>query len=173
MDHHGNTTEVFFLSTRSICQLMYSCNKFYPNAPDNSKSRRFVPSSSHERCLDATRFVNDDYILACTLDNGQVLFLNNYQDQSPIVVETNLQSRINRSLQFVPLRARHLSLDIKIDWSSLGEILAVGGHQRTGDLQYTNQIIFYSRRGELLHRTHIPQTVSAELVSYARPTAVS
>ncbi|CAF3507506.1 unnamed protein product [Adineta steineri] len=122
MDHHGNTTEGFSLSTQSITQLMYSCNKFYPEAPDNN----------------ATKFVNDDYILACSLDNGQVLFLNNYQDQSPISINTELQN-------------------IKMDWSSPGEILAVGGHKRLNDLNYVNQIIFYSRRGEFLHRVHIPQ----------------
>jgi len=38
MDHHGNTTEVCSLSTQIIKQLIYSCNKFYPEAPDNSKS---------------------------------------------------------------------------------------------------------------------------------------
>jgi hypothetical protein len=38
MDHHGNTTDGFSLSTQSITQLIYSCNKFYPEAPDNSKS---------------------------------------------------------------------------------------------------------------------------------------
>ncbi len=43
---------------------------------------------------DATKFVNDDYILACSLENGQVLFLNNYLDQSPITVDTDLQSKI-------------------------------------------------------------------------------
>jgi hypothetical protein len=37
MDHHGNTTDGFTLSTQSITQLIYSCNKFYPGAPDNSK----------------------------------------------------------------------------------------------------------------------------------------
>ena len=44
-------------------------------------------------CLDAPKFVNDDYILACSLENGQVLFLHNYQDQSPIHVDTELQSK--------------------------------------------------------------------------------
>lgn len=47
-----------------------------------------------------------------------------------------------------------------MDWSSLGEILAVGGHKRLNDSNYVNQIIFYTRRGEFLHRVHIPQTVS-------------
>ena len=42
--------------------------------------------------LDAPKFVNDDYVLACSLENGQVLFLQNYQDQSPIHVDTELQS---------------------------------------------------------------------------------
>jgi hypothetical protein len=37
MDHHGNTTEILSLTTQSIKQLIYSCNKFYPEAPDNSK----------------------------------------------------------------------------------------------------------------------------------------
>jgi hypothetical protein len=37
MNHHGNTTEIISLSTKSIRQLIYSCNKFYPEAPDNSK----------------------------------------------------------------------------------------------------------------------------------------
>ena len=37
MDHHGNTTEILSISTQSIRQLSYSCNKFYPEAPDNSK----------------------------------------------------------------------------------------------------------------------------------------
>ncbi len=54
-------------------------------------------------CLDATKFVNDDYILACSLENGQVLFLNNYQDQSPIIIDTNLQSKISKK------RNRYLS----------------------------------------------------------------
>ena len=43
--------------------------------------------------LDARKFVNDDYVLACSLANGHVLFLNNYQDPSPISVDTELQSR--------------------------------------------------------------------------------
>jgi hypothetical protein len=42
MDHHGNTTEIISLSTKSIRQLIYSCNKFYPEAPDNSKSNIFL-----------------------------------------------------------------------------------------------------------------------------------
>ncbi|CAF0867596.1 unnamed protein product [Rotaria sordida] len=123
MDHHGNTTDGFELSTQSITQLLYSCNKFYPEAPDNN----------------ASKFVNDDYVLACSLDNGHVLFLNNYQDQSPISVDTELQN-------------------IKMDWSSPGEILVVGGHRYLNDSIYNNQLIFYTRRGEFLHRIHIPQT---------------
>jgi hypothetical protein len=47
-----------------------------------------------------------------------------------------------------------------MDWSSPGEILAVGGHKRSNESTYINQIIFYTRRGEFLHRVHIPQTVS-------------
>jgi hypothetical protein len=50
-------------------------------------------------------------------------------------------------------------IDIKMDWSSLGEILAVGGHKRLNDSNYINQIIFYTRRGEFLHRVQIPQMV--------------
>ncbi|CAF5142504.1 unnamed protein product, partial [Rotaria magnacalcarata] len=123
MDHHGNTTDGFSLSTQSITQLLYSCNRFYPGAPDNS----------------ASKFVNDDYVLACSLENGQVLFLNNYQDQSPISVDTELQN-------------------IKMDWSSPGEILAVGGHTILHDSSYINQILFYTRRGEFLYRIQIPQT---------------
>ncbi|CAF0862827.1 unnamed protein product [Adineta steineri] len=123
MDHHGNTTEVFSLSTQIIRQLIYSCNKFYPEAPSNN----------------AKKFVNEDYILACSLDNGQVLFLDHYLDQSPITVDTDLRN-------------------IKMDWSSPGEILAVGGHKQLNDMTYVNQIIFYTRRGEFLHRVHIPQT---------------
>jgi hypothetical protein len=42
MDHHGNTTDGFSLSTQSITQLIYSCNKFYPGAPDNSKSYIYI-----------------------------------------------------------------------------------------------------------------------------------
>ncbi|CAF5098820.1 unnamed protein product, partial [Rotaria socialis] len=57
--------------------------------------------------LDATKFNNDDYILACSLENGQILFLQNYQDRSPISVNTELQN-------------------IKMDWSTSNEILAVG-----------------------------------------------
>ncbi|CAF3471176.1 unnamed protein product [Rotaria socialis] len=123
MDHHGNTTDGFSLSTQSITQLLYSCNRFYPGAPDNN----------------ASKFVNDDYVLACSLENGQVLFLNNYQDQSPISVDTELQN-------------------IKMDWSSPGEILAVGGHTILHDSSYINQILFYTRRGEFLYRIQIPQT---------------
>ncbi|CAF1029359.1 unnamed protein product [Rotaria sp. Silwood1] len=126
MDHHGNTTDGFQLSTQSITQLLYSCNKFYPGAPDNN----------------ALKFVNDDYILACSLDNGHILFLNNYQDQSPITVDTKLRN-------------------IKMDWSSTGEILAVGGHTCLTDSIYNSQIIFYTRCGEFLHRIHIPQTTQA------------
>ncbi|CAF4390086.1 unnamed protein product [Rotaria sp. Silwood2] len=124
MHHHGNTIEIISLSTQSIKQLIYSCNKFYPKAPDNN----------------ATKFVNDDYMLVGSLENEQILFLNNYQDQSSIVVDTKLQN-------------------IKIDWSSSGEILAIGGHKRLKDINYTNQIIIYTRRGEILCRVYIPQTV--------------
>lgn len=46
-----------------------------------------------------------------------------------------------------------------MDWSSPGEILAVGGHKRSVDSTYTNQILFYTRYGEFLHRVQIPQTV--------------
>lgn len=43
--------------------------------------------------LDVPKFVNDDYVLACSLENGQVLFLNGYQDQSPISIDTELRSK--------------------------------------------------------------------------------
>jgi hypothetical protein len=55
-----------------------------------------------------------------------------------------------------------------MDWSSLGEILAVGGHKRLNDNDYINQIIFYNRRGEFLHRVHIPQTVCRNFVEEIR-----
>ncbi|CAF0827261.1 unnamed protein product [Rotaria sordida] len=90
--------------------------------------------------MDITKFVNDDYILVRSLENEQILFLNNYQDQSSIVVDTELQN-------------------IKIDWSSPGEIFTVGGHKHSNDINYTNQIIFYTRRREFLHRVYIPQIV--------------
>ena len=51
-----------------------------------------------------------------------------------------------------------------MDWSAPGEILAVGGHQRISDLQCHNEILFYTRRGDFLHRTRIPQTVSEKLL---------
>ncbi len=44
---------------------------------------------------DATRFVNNDYILACSLENGQILFLHNHQDQIPIIIDTELKSKKN------------------------------------------------------------------------------
>lgn len=57
-----------------------------------------------------------------------------------------------------------INIDIKMDWSSPGEILAVGGHKRLNDMTYINQIIFYTRRGEFLHRIHIPQTVCKRII---------
>ncbi len=51
-----------------------------------------------------------------------------------------------------------------MDWSSPGEILAVGGHRRLNDSNYINQIILYTRRGEFLHRVHIPQTVCTIII---------
>jgi len=53
-----------------------------------------------------------------------------------------------------------------MDWSSPGEILAVGGYKRTNDSTYINQIIFYTRRGEFLHRAHIPQTVCILIIVF-------
>lgn len=53
-----------------------------------------LPRSLSVKCfsLDAAKFVNDDYVLACSLENGQVLFLHGYHDPSPVTVDTNLQS---------------------------------------------------------------------------------
>jgi hypothetical protein len=109
--------------------------------------------------VDATKFLNDDYVLACALDDGQVLFLNGYQDASPTRVNTDLQSKPFASSNAFASHAILLRTDIKIDWSSPDEILAVGGHRRINDSSYLNQIIFYTRRGDFLHRVHIPQTV--------------
>ena len=92
MDHHGNTADDLTVSTHPITQLLYSCKKFYPEAPDNSKCCLFPEDFDHCSPLDAAKFVNDDYVLACSLENGQVLFLHGYHDQSPVVVETHLQS---------------------------------------------------------------------------------
>ncbi|CAF4903294.1 unnamed protein product, partial [Rotaria socialis] len=44
-----------------------------------------------------------------------------------------------------------------MDWSTSNEILAVGGHKYLNDTNYINEIIFYNRRGEFLHRAHLPQ----------------
>lgn len=52
-----------------------------------------------------------------------------------------------------------IKIDIKMDWSTSNEILAVGGHKRINDTNYLNEIIFYTRRGEFLHRAHLPHTV--------------
>ena len=54
--------------------------------------------------------------------------------------------------------------DLKMDWSSPREILAIGGHKRINDQQCTNEILFYTRRGEFLHRTHIPHTVMKNIL---------
>jgi hypothetical protein len=51
-----------------------------------------------------------------------------------------------------------------MDGSFPGEILAIGGHKRLNDITYSNQIIFYTRRGEFLHRIYIPQTVWKEFL---------
>ena len=52
-----------------------------------------------------------------------------------------------------------IPIETYMDWSYPGEILAIAGYKRLNDLTYTNQIIFYTRRGEFLHRIDIPQTV--------------
>lgn len=54
------------------------------------------------------------------------------------------------------------TLGIAMDWSYPGEILAIAGHKRSNEITYINQIIFYTRRGEFLHRIDIPQTVCEE-----------
>lgn len=56
----------------------------------------------------------------------------------------------------------HFWIDLHLDWSYPGEILAIGGHRCLNDISYINEIIFYSRRGEFLHRINIPQTVWKE-----------
>lgn len=123
MDHHGNTTEIVTIASSRIRQLIYSCPKFYPDAPDTN----------------ATRFVNDEHVLACSFDNGQVFILNHYQDASPLIIETGLKG-------------------IFLDWSSPEEILLIGGHRRLTDAQTVNELLFYSRRGDFLHRTTLPRT---------------
>lgn len=107
MDHHGNTTEDLSLCRQSITQMMYSCNKFYPDAPDTSNVIATVGSiglSSFE-FVDATKFLNDNYVLACALDDGQVLFLNSYQDASPTRVNTELQSKSFASTKAFAIRS--------------------------------------------------------------------
>lgn len=89
--------------------------------------------------------------------------MNSYQDQLPITVETNLRSKT-----FVhPPTADFIDdlSDLKMDWSSPREILAVGGHQRINEQQCTNEILFFTRRGEFLHRTHIPHTVMTNILA--------
>ncbi|CAF0806793.1 unnamed protein product [Didymodactylos carnosus] len=125
MDYRGNTTEVFSLSTYPITQLLYSCDKFYVNHRILETDQRRV-----------VKFVNEDYVLACSLKHGQVLFMTNYMDQAPTIVETGLQS-------------------IKMDWST-SQILAIGGHQRMHDLGCDNHVLFYNRIGQLLYKLHIP-----------------
>ncbi|CAF4993178.1 unnamed protein product, partial [Rotaria socialis] len=56
--------------------------------------------------------------------------------------------------------------NIKMDWSTSNEILAVGGHKHLNDTNYINEIIFYNRRGEFLHRAHLPQmSLNIDLMS--------
>lgn len=97
MDHHGNTTADISLTNQAIRQLIYSCKKFYPDAPDTSmffRPRSVEHSNAHSFPFeDATKFVNDDYILACSLENGQILFLTHYDDLYPVTVNTDLQSQ--------------------------------------------------------------------------------
>lgn len=103
-----------------------------------------------------------------------MLFLNNYQDQSPIAVDTELQSKPTvLTLSSLVDAMLSIGVGIKMDWSSPGEILAVGGHKRVNESTCSNQIIFYSRRGEFLHRVHIPQTVSDFLTTMCTSSALS
>lgn len=45
---------------------------------------------------------------------------------------------------------------IKLDWSNCGEVLAVGGFTRLPNLQCQNEIHFYTKEGQLLHRVYLP-----------------
>ncbi|CAF1073647.1 unnamed protein product [Didymodactylos carnosus] len=81
MDYRGNTTEIFSFSTSSITQLLYSCDKFYVNY--------HVLEADQRRMV---KFTNEDYVLACSLKSGQVMFMVNYMDQTAAIIETGLRS---------------------------------------------------------------------------------
>jgi hypothetical protein len=57
---------------------------------------------------------------------------------------------------------------MKLDWSNCGEVLAVGGFTRLPNLQCQNEVHFYTKEGQLLHRVYLPCQVMIQLSNLSK-----
>lgn len=84
-------------------------------------------------------------MLAVSFVDGTIFLMKNYDEIFPIVIETSL-------------------INVKMEWSNKGEILAVGGHRLkkspiTGNFYHQNIVRFYSKNGSLIKQVNLDYTL--------------
>lgn len=124
-------TQVVVLQGTEIISLTWSCEKFNMDESSTEQNENFTaPTVTTPKCVDA--------VLAVCFKSGAIYLMSNYDDLHPRIIYT------------------HLKGSIKLDWSNCGEVLAVGGFTRLPNLQCQNEVHFYTKEGQLLHRVYLP-----------------
>ncbi|XP_062585793.1 tubby-related protein 4-like [Saccostrea cucullata] len=124
-------TQVMVMQGTEIISLAWSCEKFNMDESSMEQNENLTaPHVSTPKSVDA--------VLAVCFKSGAIYLMSNFDDLHPRIIYTNLKG------------------SIKLDWSNCGEVLAVGGFTRLPNLQCQNEVHFYTKEGQLLHRVYLP-----------------
>lgn len=166
IDENGNIVNRFTLGNQSILNIAYNCPKFFINEineinksgagtdqAQRSITRQRLSSSNfsaptQNQAIPNIRLKNKinnlNFLIAVLFDTNVIHLIKSYDLYfDPVVIETKLES-------------------VRMEWSSCGRILCVGGHvtesvaRKKGAKKVRNFVKFYNLQGSLMYMVELP-----------------
>ncbi|RNA15944.1 tubby-related 4 isoform X1, partial [Brachionus plicatilis] len=170
IDENGNIVNRFALGAHSITNLAYNCPKFFlKEVHEINKSSGGGGSSGEQAQRSVTRQRLSSSNFSAPSQNQAIpnirlkSKINNSNFLIAVLFETNVIHLIKSyDLYFDPVVIETRLDAVRMEWSSCGRILCVGGHvteslaRRKGAKKTRNFVRFYSLQGALMFEVELP-----------------